>query len=213
MPDLAVGASALGAPGTAAPRAGQPEAWRLFVALPVPADVRRSLWEQLAPWRARHPGARWVSADAWHLTLLFLGAVPADRAPDVVAVVDAVATAMRGFDVSIGAGSGRARHGEGVAWLAVAEGAGEVVALADALAVRCPADLTRGAPPSRTPSAHLTVARRVDQALITDLSAARPEQSETTWRADRLVLVRSHLERGGARHQTLHEAPMYAQEQ
>jgi RNA 2',3'-cyclic 3'-phosphodiesterase len=200
-------------PETAAPGAARPADWRLFVALPVPADVRRSLWAQLAPWRARHPQARWLAADTWHLTLLFLGAVPADRVPDAIALVDAVATATQGFEVGIGAGGGRDRRGEGVAWLAVDAGAGSVIALAEALAARCPADLTRGAPPSRTPSAHLTVARRVDQALIADLSAARLVRSESTWRADRLVLVRSHLEHEGARYQTLHEAPMYAPEQ
>src|SRR5512134_3990650 len=108
--------------------------FRLFIALPVPADVRRSLWGQLAPCRERHRAVRWLSPETWHLTLLFLGSVAEDRVPELAAVVDHTATLVPRFSLAIAGGGGRVRHGEGVAWLRVADGARHVIELAAHLA-------------------------------------------------------------------------------
>jgi RNA 2',3'-cyclic 3'-phosphodiesterase len=184
--------------------------WRLFIALPLPSDARRSLWGQLATYRERHRATRWLAPEGWHLTLLFLGSVLPARVPELLAIVDRAAARSGPFSVTVAGGGGRGHRGEAVAWLPVEEGAGRVIGLAGLLAADCPADLTSGAPPRRTPSAHLTVARGHDARVVEDLAAERWGRPEERWRADRVALLRSHLERTGARYETLHEATLYA---
>jgi 2'-5' RNA ligase len=189
---------------------GQSRAWRLFIAVPLPDEVRTSLWGQLAPYRRQHGQARWVAPSTWHLTLLFLGSVPPEQVPSLVALAESVAAASPPAHLGISGGGGRVRKQEGVAWLAVAAGAQEMLSIADRLAAACPDGITVTAPPRRTPSAHLTVARRADRALVEALNVQRHGPLEATWHADRIALVRSHLGPRGSRYETLHEAALYA---
>jgi RNA 2',3'-cyclic 3'-phosphodiesterase len=64
------------------------EPLRLFVALELPPPVRQALRDAQAALAAHKLAVRWVDPDGAHLTLKFLGAVPA-------AEVAAVAAAMR----------------------------------------------------------------------------------------------------------------------
>lgn len=66
--------------------------WRLFLAVPVPAEVRDLVASLTADLAARDWPVRWVSAAGAHLTLEFLGDTPPERAellrlalPEVVA--------------------------------------------------------------------------------------------------------------------------------
>lgn len=183
------------------------------MAHPLPSDVRTELWSQLAPYRQRHPAVRWMSAETWHVTLLFLGAVPAEHVAEFGRVVDQVAARRPPFEVAVAGGGGRARGSEAVGWLRIREGAATIIDTADQLAAACPADVAAGAPPRRTPAAHLTVARRASRPALDDLAEERWGHLAASWRVDRLALLRSHLEPAGARYETLHEARMYAAEQ
>ncbi len=132
------------------------------------------------------------------------------RIEELVAIVDHAAASTSPFRVAVAGGGGRERHGQAVAWLPVDEGAGQVLSLASHLAIDCPADLPTSGPPRRTPSAHLTVARSTDRVVIDDLASERWGRPDARWRADRLTLLRSHLQPTGARYETLHEAALYA---
>jgi RNA 2',3'-cyclic 3'-phosphodiesterase len=50
---------------------------RLFVALDIPAEVRRAIGEMIARLRDVTRGARWVRAEGVHVTLKFIGEMPA----------------------------------------------------------------------------------------------------------------------------------------
>jgi 2'-5' RNA ligase len=137
-----------------------------------------------------------------------LGAVAANRRGEVTALVDHAARGRAAFEVRLGRGGGRERGRDGVAWLELAAGAGEVIDLAGELWAGCPGDISAGAPPRRTPSAHLTVARRIDRAVIAALRDQRQGPLEGTWTVERVVLFRSHLGRGGSVYEELHEAKL-----
>jgi 2'-5' RNA ligase len=192
------------------PGPGRPApTWRLFIAHTLPEATTRSLWAQLAPYRRRHPETRWLDPESWHLTLLFLGRVPVERAGGLIELVDLVAAAAPPFAASVAGGGGRAQDDDGVAWLSVHEGAARVMATAEDLARACPADTTLGAPPRRTPSAHLTVARRASGDVVAALRTERYRPISAAWTVDRVALLRSHLGPTGARYETLHEATLY----
>ncbi len=181
--------------------------WRLFIAHPLPETVRAQLHEQLAPYRRCHPQVRWTRPETWHLTLVFLGSVDPDYVPDLVRLVNDVARDVAPYQARVAAGDGRMRQGEGVAWLGVSEGAGALIEAAALVADGCRPEITER-PPRRTPSAHLTLVRRADAAVIGALREQTHGPLGVSWTVDRLALMRSHLQAAGARYRALHVATL-----
>jgi len=79
---------------------------RLFVALNLPDQVRRALWDAAAPVRDLGLPVRWVSPEGIHLTLKFLGDVADEQEPELRAALTRAAgggrplpVAVRGFGV------------------------------------------------------------------------------------------------------------------
>ena len=142
------------------------------------------------------------------MTLLFLGSVDPGYVPELQALVDEVAAAHAPYRVRADLGDGRVRHGEGVAWLGLGDGAGQLIAIATDVAGRCRRDITTGPPPKRTPSAHLTVVRKADEEVIEALRSNAHGPLAVEWTVDRVCLVRSHLDPGGARYETVHQSTM-----
>lgn len=134
--------------------------------------------------------------------------VAPERVGEVISVIETVAQDWRPFDVAIDAGGGHLGRRGSVAWLAVDEGAGDVIALADDLHHGLPDGLIIGAPPKRTQSAHLTIARRVSDDLIGALSGSAHGPISARWTVDRLLLHRSLLSPRGSTYERLHEAAL-----
>ena len=113
---------------------------RLFVAVDPPAAACDHLAAALAGLQGVPGEPRWTAADRWHLTLLFLGAVPDRQVSDLVAALGPqVAREAPGRLRLAGAGSfGSARRPQ-VAWIGLD---GDVAALAD-LARRLAAEARR----------------------------------------------------------------------
>ncbi len=75
---------------------------RLFVALDLPADVRRALGEVIAKLKPLSADARWVRAEAMHVTLKFIGhAIPTGDVEKLDAVCAALATVCSDQPVEI----------------------------------------------------------------------------------------------------------------
>jgi 2'-5' RNA ligase len=164
----------------------------------------------LAPLRAAFPEARWTAPDDLHLTLVFLGAVAVELVPGIVSVVVAVAAGGAQFRIAVGgAGEFRGRRGPRVTWLGIDEGAPSMAALESALRHGLAAlpGLEGFSAAATTTVAHLTVARRAPEGLAGSLRDAFAA-TETSWIADRLVLYRSDLGRGGAWHERIVTAPL-----
>jgi 2'-5' RNA ligase len=187
------------------------EAWRTFVAIPLPAGVATTLEARLAPLRAAHTQARWSDLAQAHLTLVFLGDTPAAVMPAVVDAVTRAAAGRAPFHVALhGAGSFGGRGRPLVAWLGIGTGAADLAALAVDIRARLMTlpglDHLASAGEMRP---HLTVARRAPASLAPRLRNAFADEGPA-WTVDGLVLMRSHLGREGARHEPLATVPLAA---
>lgn len=168
--------------GDAAYRA---ERWRVFVALRVPRSVADPL---LAAARAAlGPAApvRWADPADLHLTLWFIGPLPASGLPAVEARVAAAAAMARPIDCRV-EGCGTFGRGRGRAtWVGLADpGADRVASLAGRLD---PTDVPH--------QAHVTVCRGAPPGLAGDLGAALAGRDELAWRATVVEVLRSHAGR------------------
>lgn len=134
-----------------------------------------------------------------HLTIRFLGHVDRSLAEGIVDRLSA--SNVRAFDLRL-AGVGTFKRGRltRVVWLGLVSGAAEIGALAEAVEAECVrAGLEAEA---RRYHAHLTLARaRGRDGAVLPLIAPPPDLA--AWRADRLILYRSHLGRGGSVYEPL----------
>ena len=153
---------------------------------------------------------RWVRVDGLHLTLRFLGATPNDRQSDLAVALQASATGVEPFEVSLnGAGAFPNPSRPRVLWVGITSGAAELGVLAQKLS----SELERlGWPPEDRPFApHLTLARTDGVPGAGDKAQRLMELArdlDLRWRADRLVLYRSVLGRGPARYDPVVEAAL-----
>jgi 2'-5' RNA ligase len=136
---------------------------------------------------------RWTPPPRWHLTLLFLGAVPAALlAPLTSAVGPAVAgTAPMSLQLA-GAGRFGSRRRPTVYWAGLSGNVDELAALAARLAAAARA---LGLPVEDRPfRAHLTVGRwRPGQPADSDLPERLAGYRGPVWPVREVVLWRSHL--------------------
>jgi len=131
---------------------------RLFVAVELPASVRRALGELARDLARCRADVKWVEEENFHLTLKFLGEVDQARLPEVQ---EALARAARGakpfsFEAT-GTGAFPSPGRPRVIWVGVGRGAEEL----GSLAARVDAELARVgfAAEARPFSPHLTLGR------------------------------------------------------
>ena len=172
---------------------------RAFIGLPLPEAHREQLDRYLASCAELAPAFRWTSAANLHLTLRFLGHVEQTLAEGIM--VRLAAADLRAFDLRLGdVGLFKRGRMARVVWLGLASGEAEIGELAAAVE----AEAARGGlePEARRYHAHLTLARARarDGAQLPDLP---PPPHLAPWRADQLILYRSHLGRGGSVYEPL----------
>jgi RNA 2',3'-cyclic 3'-phosphodiesterase len=183
---------------------------RLFVAIELPQDVKQALGTTIETLRsALHSEAlRWVRPGGIHLTLQFLGAVPAARVPEITRVLEAAVGGVAPFGLAVGAlGSFGRRQRMRVIWLGLS---GDEPAVAD-LAARVHRALEPiGFPGDREPfRPHLTLARvrddasREERASVYDLLRDQAVPALPSFSIEHVSLMQSTLSRGGAVYETL----------
>ncbi len=175
---------------------------RLFVGVPLPAEVRESLGSLCSG----VPGARWVDTDNMHVTLRFIGEVDSIQAEDIDAALSDVREPA--FELALG-GVGCFDSGRKVrmVWAGVARSDG-LMHLRD----KVESTIVRAGfePERRKFKPHVTLARlrnttsaRVGPYLEThNTFAAGP------FPVDRFELLRSYLSHTGARYQSIADYPL-----
>ena len=190
------------------------ELQRLFVALELPAAWTQAIGELQERMRAaltaslgnEAPRLRWTRPEATHLTLKFLGGTPRSKSGPIDGALREAVTGASGLTLSLGKiGAFEDRRGPRVVFVTVE---GDVEEL-QALASRVDTSLSReGFPRERRPfQPHLTLGRLPDDIppdrkrrageVVSALRAPRPGPH----RFRSLSLMRSYLERGGARYE------------
>jgi 2'-5' RNA ligase len=203
-----------GGRGFVRPADDPPGTSRLFIAVPVADEVREAvagLMRELSdgPIELRAPGRpRWVSVEGLHLTLRFLGVTPDERVPELAAVLAAVARGVEPFHIELrGGGAFPSPSRPRVLWIGVVAGEPELARLTGLLSDELSG---LGWPRDDRPlQAHLTLAR-TDGVPGSEARARRlielARDLSLGWRAENLVLYRSHVGRGPSRYDVVTEA-------
>ncbi len=173
---------------------------RLFIGVPLPAEIAAAAWASLPDM----PEVRRVRPEQMHVTLAFLGSVDTSRLPDVFGALRTGAAGVAPFRVSLeGLGRFPAGGAPRIVWLGIVQGAAELIRLAEAtrreLAAR---DISFDPKPFR---AHVTLARvadRADRATTRALVAAiaRGRTAPMGFRADGVVCFESVVSPKGPRY-------------
>ena len=180
---------------------------RLFVALQIPSMVRKNLAELLVELRALSSQPRWVRAENLHITLKFIGELPAEKLGALRAALSAVHSDQAVALDFRGAGFFPNERRPRVFWAGIE---------ASANLARLASDIDRatgklGVPPEKRPfSAHLTLARFEPPGLPEKLRAAIQENETREFGSvatEEFHLIESKLKAGGAEYTTLETFP------
>jgi RNA 2',3'-cyclic 3'-phosphodiesterase len=168
---------------------------RLFVAVEIPQGVRRAVDAAATPLQRRASDAKWTSPAQWHLTLAFLGWVDADRLAAGERACAAAAAGVAPFELKLDGIAGT--FGGRVLWAGLEDAPG-----LEALALHVREELAAAGfeVEERPFRAHLTLARARRGGRLPRGLAEEYQGPTARWTVDRLVLMRSRLQRGGARY-------------
>jgi len=167
---------------------------RLFVAITPPATALAELEATVAPLHDVEPGLRWSSPQSWHITLAFLGEVDERIAARLATRLERAAGRHPGVDL-LAAGGGafpsvtRAR----VLWTGIRGDQQVLREIQQSVAAGARRAGAPSADEGRRFRPHITLARSKDPVNARPLVDALTEYSGSTWPADRIHLVRSHL--------------------
>lgn len=181
---------------------------RCFIGLPVPDPVASAALEMQETVSHRAPEAfRWVARESLHVTLGFLGDVPEQRVEELVLALNAIKHPR--FGLRLGKLIALPKPSVPRVLAMTLEGDLESVrALADH--VRAVASPFGSHQETKPFLAHLTIGRlrRTTKGMGKEAQAALGSQRfgpAPSWRADRVLLLKSHLEDQGPRYEPLAE--------
>jgi 2'-5' RNA ligase len=185
---------------------------RMFVAIDLDDRARAAAAEaqQLAARLTGRSSIRFVDPQRAHLTLAFLGEIPAPQSDRVIDAMQASIDGVRPFRMAFGSlGIFPPRGAPRVLWLGVSEGARDIIALQHAVAARL-AGLGVSLE-DRAFHPHLTLGRwkqaRPSDRPPLDAAAPAPAGAMTV---DRVTLYESRLSSEGPAHIALAHALLYS---
>jgi 2'-5' RNA ligase len=186
-----------GQPGQSG-RSGSASAFpRLFVAVPLPDNVRDALRKLSGKLRDEIPFHKWTHPDDLHITVQFLGETPETKLGDLRETLRDVAIAHCSFPLSLSELDAFGPPSRPSVLWAGLKGATDALSAVQRSVVTA-MEQHGYEPESRPYRPHITLARRYDGSRSFGKEALAPFENELRsleWDADRLVLYRSHLGR------------------
>lgn len=185
------------------------ERWRVFCAIELPEEARARADEHIRALRRLAPRARasWGQTAKLHLTLKFLGEIPAARIGDLSAAAERAAAVADPFALTLEeAGHFPPRGHPRVLWLGIKDTTGALARLHEALETEAArAGFERDTRPFHP---HLTIARLRDPKDARRLAALHRSTpfASITFNVAELVVIRSELGAAGARYAPLARA-------
>lgn len=183
--------------------------WRLFVALPVPTDVKAALEQVQQELRRKLPSvqASWTKPDNMHLTLRFLGDVGEGTVNDLQDRLRVAVTGIGRLGLSCQRlGCFSDLRCPRVIWAGVQDAHEQLAGLAGRIneGLRDHA----GTPPEALFVGHITMARirplrRGEAEQIAGFVESSADCCFGTWTADKIELIRSERSREGSRYTTI----------
>ncbi|MFO1476890.1 MAG: RNA 2',3'-cyclic phosphodiesterase [Verrucomicrobiota bacterium] len=185
---------------------------RLFIAIPVPSEVKIALSEaqaRLRTWAVSGDAVRWTPPEQFHLTLIFLGEVAADTVEKISRQAGLICGDFPSLTLcASGIGCFPERGAPRVIWAGIREESGALVELQRALASFFE---QQGA--KEKFSAHVTLGRlrgvRAGEARRIREQSARCGDFTSCWTAERVELMQSELRASGAVHSRVAVFPFH----
>jgi 2'-5' RNA ligase len=187
---------------------------RLFLALEIPAAVRKEVARRVAGLRERLPRARWVDPEILHLTLLFFGQVEEAKVAGLTAALREAFARHPPLELRLaGGGTFPPRRPARVAWVGMEAPADLTALQADATAAAVAA--IGFTPEDRPFNPHVTLARCESfwpRDAAEKFAAAFPGAVGQPWVADHGVLFESKLSPRGPSYQPVALLPLAAED-
>lgn len=170
----------------------RPATVRVFIALAPPDHAKEELARELRPAYDSHPHLRWNRIEDWHITLAFLGELPATKVPLLRPPLAGIAAAHRPPRLAL---HGSGHFDERVLWSGIEGDLDELHTLA--AEVRTAAEGCGITLEERPLRPHLTLARarRGDSTSAGEIAAGLAGFTGQGWQAERLHLVGSNFGR------------------
>lgn len=197
-------------------RKSESQAYRLFVALPLPEKIKDEIEKAQAELRrALSEGCiRWARRDQFHLTLKFLGNVETQRMEELThalrrACENFSPLKLRAEQIGFFPDARRPR----VIWVGVNDEQEQLPLLQRAIEISVQ-EFTEEKSEDKF-SGHVTLGRakkiqRREAEILAKLAADMAQRFFGEWTADKVELIRSELSSGGARYTTLAAIPLAA---
>jgi 2'-5' RNA ligase len=188
-------------------------AWRLFIAIPIPSPAQTLIATLTDKLSEGAPPVRWTAAGSAHLTLHFLGEIEPARAELLRLAFPSMTKTRSAFDLRTGGlGCFPEQGPPRVVWLGLEGQIRELMELQRALGIALAKIAVQ--PEDRAFRPHITLGRVRDDGPTVQVNALRARildpainrralDEAADISASRIQLVRSYLERTGARHETI----------
>jgi 2'-5' RNA ligase len=186
---------------------------RLFVACEVPDEVKEAIGETIEGLRKKSgPAVRWIKPEGLHVTLKFLGEVPAKKLPAVKLAIQEAVVGHSPFELEFSnIGTFGGREGLRIMWVGIA---GDVLRLEALVRAVNAALAVVGFEPERRPfRPHLTLGRVRDEIgtrhrAEIEVAVGKTDVPGVNWRTSQVSLMRSKLGPGGASYEVLATFPL-----
>lgn len=184
---------------------------RLFIAVPLPTEIKTALGKMITDLKAQGGKVRWVAAQNLHLTVRFLGDTEEAKVDKLKRIIDDVAAKFPAVDTSIDRLGGFPNlNRPRVIWAGLEENEAVVTLGKLARQVELAVRQLRFKPESKGFKAHLTLGRVKDPRSLSGLSEYIQSYhfEPLPMHLDRLVLFKSTLTPNGSIYDRLHEAAL-----